>query len=199
WERAVSKHGDLSFVEALTAKPLATLDSMIERRINAPMGVSAGRLFDAVAAALGIRFDRISYEGQAAIELEALAATAPDETHAYGHDVVGGTPAVIDWSPLWTELLADLAAGVAPARIAARFHNGVIAATVALSERLAQANALEAVALSGGVFQNRLLLDGVHSALEERGLEVLIPRQTPVNDGGLSLGQAAVAAARAIS
>ena len=199
WGAVVARYPQLPLVEYLNAKPLTTLDRMIERGLNAPLAVTAGRLFDAAAGALGIRRDRISYEGQAAIELEALAATARGQAGAYGFAIDEGSPRVIDWATMWRELLEDLSAGIDPATIAARFHNGVTAATAAMARNLTDSRGISTVVVSGGVFQNRLLLAGVTHALEADGLTVLSPRQTPANDGGLALGQAAVAAARALA
>ncbi|HZA83326.1 MAG TPA: carbamoyltransferase HypF, partial [Actinomycetes bacterium] len=136
-----------------------------------PATSSAGRLFDAVAATLGVR-DAVNYEGQAAIELEQLAD--PGEPGAYP-------------------------AGVARPLIAARFHNGLAAATVAACQALREATGLGTVALSGGVFQNLLLLERTVAGLERAGFRPLVHSRVPPNDGGISLGQAAVAGARARS
>ena len=187
---------DLPIVRFLAQKPLDTLDRMIERGVNSPPASSAGRLFDAVAASLGLCREATSFEGQAAIELEALAESAPDEDSAYPVDLGAGSPRVLAWAPLWRALLDDLAGDLPPARIAARFHNGLIAAIVTMSRDLALARAVETVALSGGVFQNRLLLEGVIEGLEADGLNVLSPQEVPANDGGLSLGQACIVAAQ---
>lgn len=196
WDR-VSRHWpDLPIVRFLAEKPLATLDTMIDRGLNAPPASSAGRLFDAVAAALGLCREAASFEGQAAIELEALADTAKDEEGVYPHARLGGDPLNLGWAPLWRALLDDLAGGVAPGRIAARFHRGVVAALVETTGDLAAERGVRTVVLSGGVFQNRFLIEGVTEALAARGLRVLSPQDVPANDGGLSLGQACIAAAR---
>jgi hydrogenase maturation protein HypF len=173
----------------------ASVLAMARRGINAPVTSSAGRLFDAAAALLGVR-DVINYEGQAAIELEQLAD--PAERGGYraavgadGHD----GPLRIAGAGLIRAAADDLAAGVAPPVISARFHNGVAAAIVAASAALAQRHGLRTVALSGGVFQNLLLTRSVVGLLEERGLEVLTHSRVPCNDGGISLGQAVIAAA----
>jgi hydrogenase maturation protein HypF len=100
----------------------------------------------------------------------------------------------LQWGPLWHGLLDDLEAGVDRAVIAARFHAGLIAAIAGMAVRLGEAHAIGKVVLSGGVFQNRLLLEGVAGALADTGLGVLIPRSAPANDGGIALGQAAIAA-----
>ncbi len=196
WQAVEDRWPDLEIVRYLNDKPRAALETMLERGVNAPAASSAGRLFDAVAAALGLCRDKTGFEGQAAIELEALAETAAEEEAAYGFDLGKGAPAELGWAPLWRALMDDLAAGVAPARIAARFHNGAAAALVETAASLAAARGIGTVVLSGGVFQNRLLLEGVTRGLSARGLDVLSPRDVPANDGGVSLGQACVAAAR---
>jgi hydrogenase maturation protein HypF len=148
--------------------------------LASPLTSSAGRLFDAVAALCGIRAE-VNYEGQAAIELEAAAD--PAETGAYPMPGLDAREAI-------AALLGDLGAGVPVPVVAARFHNGLAGAT---AEACAGSGA-ELAVLSGGVFQNRLLLERTTSELEQRGLRVLTPRLLPPNDGGISYGQAAVAA-----
>ncbi len=199
WAQVAARWPALPIVRFLAEKPLRTLDRMIERGVNAPPASSAGRLFDAVAAALGLCREGTSFEGQAAIELEALAETARDEAGAYPVAVGGEDLRVLSWAPLWSALLDDLADALPPARIAARFHNGLAAAIVGTAGELAAAREVETVALSGGVFQNRLLLEGVTAGLDAAGLRVLSPEMLPANDGGLSLGQAAIAAARGLA
>src|SRR5208337_1514839 len=111
WEAVREGYASLEAVRRLKEKPLETCLRMMERSINSPLSSSAGRLFDAVAAALGLCFDAASYEGQAAIELEALAQDAMAETReGYGAALVPGDPARLDWTPLWTGILQDLAA-----------------------------------------------------------------------------------------
>ncbi len=205
WSSFQRNYGRLPLCAALRERPLATLDSMIARGLNCPATSSCGRLFDAVAAAVGICGDRVGYEAQAAIELEASidAATwaAKDDGYPFAVGEAGGFP-VLDPTPLWPALLDDLARGRSRAEIAARFHRGLAAAvvslTVALAQRLERPNRVP-VALSGGVFQNRYLFEAVSDGLGARGLCVLGHRQVPANDGGLSLGQAAVAGARALA
>jgi hydrogenase maturation protein HypF len=166
---------------------------MAERGINAPLTSSAGRLFDAVAALLGVR-DEISYEGQAAIELEQLAD--PGERAAYSAGITAGTQQLrVRGADLVRAAAADLATGISGPVVAARFHNGVAAAIIAVCCRLREETGLEVVALSGGVFQNLLLTSRVSAGLAEAGFRVLLHRQVPCNDGGISLGQAVVAGA----
>ncbi|MGD1053315.1 MAG: carbamoyltransferase HypF [Candidatus Dormibacteria bacterium] len=154
---------------------------------------SAGRLFDAVASLIGVR-DRINYEGQAAVELEQLADLG--ETAAYPVAIEAGEPFQIATSGLIRAVVADLLAGVAPSSIAARFHNGLADAAVAACRRVRAETGLSVVALSGGVFQNVLLTERVRTGLLEGGFRVLTHSRVPSNDGGISLGQAAVAGGR---
>ena len=195
WSEIAARYPQLDLVRFLQARPLALLDQMKARGVNAPLAVSAGRLFDAVAAALAIRPEVISYEGQAAIELEALAQSEADEQTAYDFTVVDGSPAMLDWTPLWHDLLDDLSRDTPPPIIARRFHNTVAEAVAQLTSRLAEEHGADTIVLSGGVFQNQLLLSGVSKRLEAAGLSVLRPSRYPANDGGIALGQAAVAAA----
>jgi hydrogenase maturation protein HypF len=168
----------------------------LAERSSSPMTTSAGRLFDAVAALLGGR-QRVSYEAQAAIELEALARTV-DRRDAPTYDgciaIDSGSPAVLDPAPLLAALLADLDAGVDPARIAAGFHEAFGRATVEFATLVAAQHDLDTVALTGGVFQNARLTDVVESGLRSEGLNVLVHSVIPPNDGGISIGQAAIAA-----
>jgi hydrogenase maturation protein HypF len=161
--------------------------------VQSPPTSSAGRLFDAVAAILGVR-DRVNYEGQAAIELEQLAD--PAEAGAYRAHIDASGPLRVRGTDLVRAVVDDLLAGAEPAAVAGRFHNGLARAVVEAAALLAERAGLETVALSGGVFQNLLLLDRTVTGLEERGLRVLTHSRVPPNDAGVSLGQAAVAAAR---
>jgi hydrogenase maturation protein HypF len=167
--------------------------SMARRRVNAPLTSSAGRLFDAVAAILGVR-DEISYEGQAAVELEQLAD--PDEAGAYRAGIEAAEPFRARGGDLVGAAAAELAAGVPREIIAARFHNGLAALVQAGCGLLRERHGLSTVALSGGVFQNLLLLQRTVGRLEAHGFSVLLHSRVPCNDGGISLGQAVVAAAR---
>jgi hydrogenase maturation protein HypF len=155
--------------------------------LNAPRSSGMGRLFDAAAALLGVR-QRVTYEGQAAIELEYLAGDVAAEPYGC---------AVGDGRILGGELLAavhdDHAAGRPPAEIAAAFHEGVALAAATACQ---QAGDPRTVVLSGGTFQNLRLLASTTRRLRDRGFEVLSHRRVPPNDGGISYGQAAVAAAR---
>ncbi len=193
WERVVARWGDLALIDWLRQRPVATFEQMLARGVNSPLSSACGRLFDAVAGALAIRRERISYEGQAAIELENLAATAADEQGGYAFPLDRG---VLETGAMWVALLDDLASGTAPARIARRFHNGLASGICDAATALAAAQGLDTVALSGGVFQNRTLFERVERGLSDSGLRVLSHRQVPSNDGGIALGQALVGAAR---
>jgi hydrogenase maturation protein HypF len=201
WEATAAEFAHLPFFEFMRGKQLSVLDAMLRQGLNAPEASSAGRLFDAVAAVIGICRERVSYEGQAAIELEALATTAMDSANSTPYpfseeSAPKGSPLILGFAPMWRAVLVDIGEGAAPALIAARFHKGLVAAVAQLATRLATQEQLETVALTGGVFQNRLMLEGVASALDSAGLRVLTPQSIPANDGGLALGQAAIAAAR---
>ncbi|MFC7039364.1 carbamoyltransferase HypF [Nonomuraea rubra] len=162
--------------------------------LDSPLTSSAGLLFDAVSALLGIR-DKITYEGQAAIELEQRAD--PAETGAYPAALTTTSgPLIVEAGDLVRAAADDLTAGTDPGVIAGRFHNGVAAAITRTCVALRQATGLTAVALSGAVFQNALLLDRTVQRLRAAGFRVLKHVRVPPNDGGLSLGQAAIAAAQ---
>ena len=180
------------------AQEMALVGHQVEHGLNAPITTSAGRLFDGVAALCGVRGE-VTYEAQAAMELEALAHRAPAYAGGPGYplDLVRDSDAwVLDWRPLLEALLADVRAGVALPVRGLRFHVGLSRAIVALCQRLAAETGLHTVALSGGCFQNELLLTQTVQGLHEAGLEPLIHHQAPANDGGVALGQAAIGAWR---
>ena len=160
---------------------------------------SAGRLFDGVAALLGIR-PTVTYEAQAAIDLEAAAASQPLDMAANGWDVTVGPGAdglvVVDPSPLIARVVAERDRGTPVPAIAAAFHVGLGRAVAGVAADLAQTAGVGAVALSGGVFQNARLTEIVERRLTGAGLNVLVHSKVPPNDGGVSIGQAAVAARR---
>ncbi|MEO5883507.1 MAG: carbamoyltransferase HypF, partial [Caldimonas sp.] len=188
--------GQLPFFRALRDRPVPTLLAMQCAGINSPLTSSCGRLFDAVSALIGV-CQEARYEGQAAIELEAFVnAEALVEGIGYPFGIV---ETEIHTAPLWTHLLDDLVAGVPTETIAARFHIGLIDAIVAMVEQLTSVHAdpwAHRIALGGGVFQNAIMLGRLETKLRAAGFIVLSPSLVPANDGGLSLGQAVVAAAR---
>jgi hydrogenase maturation protein HypF len=193
-DRGLFDHPGASILRrSLSQEEHTTLSAMVDRKLNSPLTSSMGRLFDAVAALAGVRADAV-YEGQAAIELEALADTS--EQGSYRFDLVGDSPTIIDPEPLVRALLDDLAAGVPVATVSARFHNAVVVATVSVAKRACARAGTRHVACSGGVFMNRLVLAGVIAGVQSAGLVPLLHRELPVNDGDISYGQAVVAWAR---
>jgi hydrogenase maturation protein HypF len=163
--------------------------------VASPLTTSVGRLFDAVAALCGVRAE-VTYEGQAAAELEALAEPAEAGSYPLPLRDDGGAPVILDARPTVRAVVDDLRAGAAVAKIAARFHNALAAATATACTRAADRCGTETVVLSGGVFQNRRLLETTRELLRTAGLRVLTPEVLPPNDGGIAYGQLAVAAAR---
>ncbi|MBN1210629.1 MAG: carbamoyltransferase HypF [Myxococcaceae bacterium] len=176
--------------EAFTPREADVLAAMLERGLQSPLTTSMGRLFDAVAALSGVRA-QAGFEGQAAMALE-FAAGEHEAEAPYPLPLRNGEPAVADWEPLIQALLVDRERGAPASLMAGRFH----AALVRLAEALALRVGLPHVVLSGGCFQNLRLLRDTQARLRAHGFEVWTPRQYPPNDGGLSLGQLAVAARR---
>ncbi|KRV49080.1 (NiFe) hydrogenase maturation protein HypF [Wenjunlia vitaminophila] len=168
---------------------------VVERGVNCPRASSAGRLFDAAASILGLRH-RVSYEGQAAVALEAAAGDLRPEPLPWRLVRAADGVWVYDPLPTLTALLRGSADGVPVPCLAAAFHSAVALATAGLVERAVAEGAPGPVCLSGGCFQNLRLLDEVSGRLRGAGLRVLVGRAVPPNDGGVSFGQAAVAAAR---
>jgi len=166
--------------------------AMLERGINSPPTSSCGRLFDTVAVMLGLR-ERVTYEGQAAIELEALAESAKtDRVYPFAVEE-GGESLIVDFCPMIRALTEDAAGGKEPSLAARAFHNTVAAAAGEVCERIRADSGAGRVVLSGGVFQNRLLSEEVSSILAGKGFQVFPHRLVPPNDGGLALGQAIIA------
>ncbi|WP_456404682.1 carbamoyltransferase HypF, partial [Thiolapillus sp.] len=190
WSQLAEQYAELDIIAYLKTKSLANLEKMLEKNLNSPPASSAGRLFDAVAAVLGLCRDQVSFEGQAAIELEALAENTV-EISVYPLILQNNT---IYWRDLWKAILEDLTQGVDRAVIAANFHHSLATGLARICLELAEEHRVETLVLSGGVFQNRLLLENLTTALEQR-LNILIPQWIPANDGGISLGQAIVGAA----
>ncbi|MRS12021.1 MAG: carbamoyltransferase HypF [Actinobacteria bacterium] len=172
-----------------------TVLGMISHGLNTPRTSSMGRLFDAVAALAGVRDDAL-YEGQAAIELEALAHYLARGAYAFGIIEDGPGTVVVDSEPVIRSVLDDLASGTPAAVVSIRFHRAVVAAIADACARIAPALGITHVALSGGVFMNRLVLSGAVEGLRHAGLTPLTHTRLPANDGGVSYGQAIVAWAR---
>jgi hydrogenase maturation protein HypF len=190
WSLGLPWDERLAAVQEFTPAERDMLRTQLERRINTPLTSSMGRLFDAAASLAGVR-QRVNYEAQAAIEFESLANAS--EVGAYLFQVGAGE---IEIGPGVTALLDDLHAGVPASIISARFHNGIAAVVCAAAVQLRAATGLQQVALSGGVWQNITLLRRTLSLLREQRFQVYIHHEVPTNDGGLSLGQAAIAASR---
>lgn len=165
---------------------------MLERGINAPRTSSCGRLFDAVSALLDVR-GRISYEGQAAIELEALAEQAGGDEYYRFEIHPSADTLILDMLPAVRQLLEELSGGEERSVLAKRFHNSVAVASVAMCERIRATSGLDRVVLSGGVYQNKLLAEATFDRLLDAGFKVFTHRLVSPNDGGIALGQAMVA------
>jgi hydrogenase maturation protein HypF len=174
---------------------------MLQRRLQTPLTSSAGRLFDAVASLAGVR-DRVSYEGQAAVELEALASPValagsyPFAIELRQVEGSGESQLLIDTRPLIAAIAEEANRQVDAALISRRFHSTLVEVIAQVCSQLREATGLGAVVLSGGVFLNTLLTSEVTSRLRKEGFRAFRHRLVPPNDGGLSLGQLAIAAAR---
>jgi hydrogenase maturation protein HypF len=171
------------------APPLPTITHQLQTGLNAPLTSSLGRLFDGVAALIGLR-QTVNYEAQAAMLLEA--AVDAGENGRYPLDL-NEDRGVIEWRELVTAVVADYRAGMAPGRISARFHNSLGHLCLAVSQRLRRQYGLSEVALSGGVWQNVTLLEKTAELLTDHQFTLYLHQKVPANDGGLALGQVAVA------
>lgn len=165
----------------------------LERGLNAPRTSSIGRLYDAVASLVGIR-QTVNYEAQAAIEFEGVAD--PDEGGSYRFEVRGET---VDPQPVIHALLSDIRAGIPVTKISARFHQSIAEMVCQICSQARAAHGSNDVVLSGGVWQNMLLLKKTTTLLHAEKFNLLIHRRVPANDGGLALGQALVAATNVLS
>jgi hydrogenase maturation protein HypF len=183
---------DLPFLARVNGKALDTVLQMLQRRINTFPTSSTGRLFDAAAAIAGVR-NIVTYEAQAAMEFEALADPHEKGCYEYGVDTTR-EPWKILTEPIICDLADDVLDGTDSATISARFHNTLVEAFSDICARLRKSESLNRVALSGGVFQNKFLFERLADSLRRQGFEVLSHRQVPANDGGISLGQAVIAA-----
>jgi hydrogenase maturation protein HypF len=209
WPDFALNFADTELFAFLDQKPRETLDAMIARKVNAPLASSCGRLFDAVAAAVGICRERQSYEGEAAARLEAVA----DANLIFGEDdeypvaipnLQGSRLPYIEPVGLWRAVLGDLWLKTPAPVIAARFHRWLINSVTTMAVKLARRSTSEearfdTIALSGGCFHNRILLEGLTRRLETENFHVLSHAVVPAGDGGLAIGQAAIGAARLIS
>lgn len=181
---------DLAPVRASTQEARGTIDRMLNIDLNSPLTSSMGRLFDAVSSLIGVR-QQINYEAQAAIELEACVAA--DEESAYTFALQNGE---VGPSPVIQAVVTDLRKGVPKERIAARFHFAVAHMVNDVCRLLCKQEGISDVVLSGGVWQNQVLLKQTLRLLRQSGVFVYLHRRVPTNDGGIALGQAAIAAHR---
>jgi len=178
----------IPFTERLDHERWSRLETAMEAKINCPACSSAGRLFDAVSAILGVR-GLVNYEGQAAVELEHIADGDEREAYPFKIDTPEGRH-VLDPDPAIIAMVEELQRKVPPSRISSRFHTTVARMILEVLARLRGEVGINEVVLSGGVFQNALLTSRTVSLLEEQGFIVLTHRAVPPNDGGISLGQA---------
>jgi hydrogenase maturation protein HypF len=229
WDDLQHKYGQLELFKFLEQKPRALLNQLTEKGINSPFASSCGRLFDAVAAAIDICRETCSYEGQGAIEMEAIVdrdiLKDVEEKLAYpfkigslnikhrksqvragltqlleGKQISKPNPLLyLEPQPMWQALLDDLKQNSPKPVIAAKFHKGLANAIAAMVNQFSQQQEFQQVVLTGGVFQNQILLEQVSDRLEKIGMIVLTHHLVPPNDGGLSLGQAVIAAAQLIA
>jgi hydrogenase maturation protein HypF len=206
WASFAMNYAELDLYRFLERQPRAVLDGMLTRGVNSPLASSCGRLFDAAAAAMGLAREHAWYEGQGAVEMEAAVdpncLDHEDDRLSYPFPIprIASLP-YIEPLGMWAALFGDLILHTPIGIMAARFHRGLANGIVRMVEKLAAHVAgidapLPAVALSGGVFQNRIVFERVLAGLREKGFHVLTHSQVPCNDGGLALGQAAIAAAR---
>jgi hydrogenase maturation protein HypF len=180
--------GDLAPIQAFRPHELAVVGQMLAKRVQAPVTSSAGRLFDAVSALIGLR-QQCSFEGQAAMELEFLAEGEPEE-QPYAFDVTSrvsdaSEPFVLDWGPMIDGIISDLRHDAPRRRMASKFHNTLVAGIV----RIAQMVGEERVILTGGCFQNKVLTERSVARLREAGFRPIWHQRVPPNDGGIALGQ----------
>ena len=193
----VSAYGDdatslpLELFDRAGKHEVALVEQIIAKGIASPPTSSIGRLFDAVSALLGVR-DDARFEGQAAMELEAMAGSRVSKLYEFG--LSDGMPLTIDPAPVVRCIVDDILEGVDPRSIAGAFHNSVANVIVEVADQLRGATGIRKVALSGGVFQNVLLTTMVTESLSRSGFEAYTQHLVPCNDGGLSLGQAYVVA-----
>ena len=189
-----AKKIDIDFNCRMDYDKLSIIEKMIDKNINSPLTSSCGRLFDAASSLIGIR-DEISYEGQAAMELESFCASGVKERYNFCI-CKEGDEFIIDPQKIFIDIIKDLKEGIDKKVMAAKFHNTVAEFTLNLCGKIKKSTGINKIALSGGVFQNKYLTEKVVSLLEDKGFKVYIQRKVPPNDGGISLGQAVVAGSK---
>ena len=197
-------YGDFEAVDTIAGRSILSsgsqseasvriVDTMLRRRVRTMETSSCGRLFDAVASLIGLRHI-VSFEGQAAMALEAIAANDAEEAYDFAVEKAAtGEHLQVDMRPMIRQIVDDMRREATPGRISARFHSTLIAAAVEVCRRVRDHSGLNRVCLGGGCFQNVRLLRGCLHALRAAQFEVFYPQQIPANDGGISLGQAAIA------
>jgi len=182
---------DIDFNQRMDCNSLSIIEKMIDKNINSPLTSSCGRLFDAISSLIGIK-DEISYEGQAAMELESFCSSGITEGYKF-RTYKEEEKFIIDPQEIFINIIKDLKKGLDKKIIAAKFHNTVAEFTVDLCGKIRENTGINGIALSGGVFQNKYLTEKVIFSLEDKGFKVYIQRKVPPNDGGISLGQAVIA------
>jgi hydrogenase maturation protein HypF len=182
---------ELDWIRRRDPERCAVLKRMIETGVNSPLTSSMGRFFDAVSSLLSIR-DRVNYEGQAAVELEMAADPEVKDEYPFRIDEAM-RPMIVDPTAMVKGIVQDLTSGSSPSLVSGKFHRTVARLVVETCMRIRLESGLDPVVLSGGVFQNILLLEWVVRSLQREGLEVFTHRLVPANDGGISLGQAVIA------
>ena len=177
----------LAPVTEFSQADLALIQQMLAKGFNAPITSSVGRLFDAVAALVGVR-QKVTFEGQAAMELESVID--PEVADLYPFKLNNDAPHIIDWAPMIGDILVDLQRGISAGCISAKFHNTLAEIIVAVSQQIV----IPKVVLTGGCFQNRYLLEQAVQRLSQAGFKPYWHQRVPPNDGGIALGQVAAAA-----
>lgn len=200
WQTYQQQYANTELFEFFSQKPTATMVQMLDQGINVPKASSCGRLFDAVAAALNLCRDKAQFEGQGPLMLEALVDPKQLFNKPYQFTIGEDQQELLCLDPamMWRQLLADLSVQASPSTISSRFHGGFINGVAELALILAQRHQTETIVLSGGCMQNRFLLEGLIDKFRSAGLNPLSHTKVPANDGGLSLGQAVIAAAKSI-
>jgi hydrogenase maturation protein HypF len=188
WTDNVISDRRLAPIASFSNSELTVIAQMLSKGINSPLTSSAGRLFDAVASILGLR-QRVTFEGQAAMELEC--AIQPHIDELYPFEITNGSPSIVDWGAMIPEILLDLQKGDSAGIISAKFHNTLAEIIVTVARKVGEPRVL----LTGGCFQNRFLIERSVRRLSEAGFQPYWHQRVPPNDGGIALGQI-VAAAR---
>jgi hydrogenase maturation protein HypF len=170
------------------------LEKILEAKVNSPLCSSLGRLFDGVASMVGLK-QSVSFDGQAALDLEAVAHRGSGDVLPY-EILPEGEILVLDWAPLVKTIVDGKLMGADISQLARSFHLTLVKAFVDMAKRIRDRTGIDRTALSGGCFQNRILLEGCVSELEQEGFEVFTHQRIPANDGGISLGQAVIAGTR---